>query len=141
MPDDADATAADRVAVEAVNRRFYESFEARDFDTMSDLWEHSDRVVCTHPGWSTLRGWGSVAAGWVGLLQNSERLQFILTNVSVGIEGDAAWVTVDENILDGSTSSTVAAVNVFVRAAVPGGWQIVGHHASLVHASLGRMRG
>lgn len=138
MPDDQEAS--DRVAVEAANRRFYEAFEARDFDAMSDLWEHSDRVVCTHPGWSTLRGWGSVAAGWVGLLQNSERLQFILTGVTVGVEGDAAWVSLDENILDGTNSSTVAAVNVFVRAPVPGGWRVVAHHASLVHASLGRMR-
>ncbi|MDQ4098748.1 MAG: DUF4440 domain-containing protein, partial [Actinomycetota bacterium] len=24
---------------------------------MSRVWEHSERVVCTHPGWATLRGW------------------------------------------------------------------------------------
>ena len=29
--------------VRAVNRAFYEAFEARDLDAMSQVWEHSDR--------------------------------------------------------------------------------------------------
>ena len=37
-------------------------------DTMSALWAHDDRVVCTHPGWSTLRGWAAIAASWFALL-------------------------------------------------------------------------
>ena len=70
---------ADRLAVLAANAAYYDAFERRDFDAISDLWEHSDRVLCTHPGWSTLHGWGSVSASWVALLTNSQRLQFILT--------------------------------------------------------------
>ena len=41
--------------VKAANAAFYEAFEARDMDAMSEVWEHSDRVVCTHPGWQALR--------------------------------------------------------------------------------------
>ena len=69
----------------AANRAFYEAFEARDIDAMSESWEHSDRVVCTHPGWASLHGWAAVA-----------------------------WVTVDENLISETISGTVAAVNMFV---------------------------
>ena len=48
----------DETAVLEANRAFYAAFEARDIDAMSDVWEHSDRSACTHPGWPTLRGWG-----------------------------------------------------------------------------------
>ncbi|MGE3327232.1 MAG: nuclear transport factor 2 family protein, partial [Acidimicrobiia bacterium] len=51
----------EREAVLAANRAFYEAFERRDFDAMSDAWEHSDAVVCTHPGWRPLHGWAQVA--------------------------------------------------------------------------------
>jgi ketosteroid isomerase-like protein len=121
--------AGDEQAVSAANERFYEAFEAADLDAMSDLWEHSDRVTCTHPGWAVLRGWSSVAASWAALFQGPERLQFILTNQQVVVEGSAAWVTVDENII-GTESGTVASVNLFARDG--GEWRMVGHHGSAV---------
>jgi ketosteroid isomerase-like protein len=101
---------------------------------MSRLWEHSERVVCTHPGWATLRGWGQVAASFFALFQNDQHLQFILTNVAIHVAGDLAWVSVDENILsDTQPATTVAALNLFTRA--PGGeWRMVAHHASPVSA-------
>ena len=43
MPADDDVLAA--------NRAFYAAFEARDIDALSDVWEHSDRSTCVHPGW------------------------------------------------------------------------------------------
>lgn len=101
---------------------------------MSKAWEHSDRVLCAHPGWGTLHGWGRVAASFFALFQNSQRLQFILTNESVEILGDAAWVSVDENILDDAETVTVTALNLFVRE--PGGpWLLVAHHASSLSGS------
>lgn len=118
----------------AANAAFYEAFESRDLDRMSDLWEHSDRVACTHPGWATLRGWGAVAGSWFALFGGPQRLQFILTNESVEVAGDLAWVSVDENLLDGdSVGGTLAALNVFARAD-DGGWRVVVHHASPVAA-------
>ena len=59
--------------VRAANRRFYEAFERRDLDAMSDLWERSDRATCTHPGWATLRGWGPIAASFFALFQGPSR--------------------------------------------------------------------
>lgn len=125
---------ADRDAVAAANKAFYAAFEARDLDAMSQLWEHSDRIVCTHPGWASLRGWGQVAASFFALFQNAQHLQFILTKETAEVAGDVAWVSVDENILQGPNATTVAALNLFARDG-QGAWLMVAHHASPVSDS------
>ena len=124
----------DLESVTAANKAFYAAFESRDLDAMSVVWEHSDRIVCVHPGWASLRGWGQVAASFFALFQNSQQLQFILTKESAQVAGDVGWVTVDENILQSTNASTVAAINLFVRAE-DGAWRMVAHHASPVSDS------
>ena len=89
----------DRGAVLAANQAFYDAFEARDLDAMSDLWAHDDRVICVHPGWTELRGWASVASSWAALFGGPQRLQFIVTDEHVVLAGDVAWVSCDENLL------------------------------------------
>lgn len=121
----------DLEAVVAANKAFYAAFEARDLDAMSLLWEHSDRIVCTHPGWASLRGWGQVAASFFALFQNSQHLQFILTKEKAEVAGEVGWVTVDENILQTDSATTVSALNLFVRDS-DGDWVLVAHHASPV---------
>jgi ketosteroid isomerase-like protein len=123
----------DEQAVLAANRRYYEAFEARDLDAMSDLWERSERALCTHPGWATLEGWGAVAASFFALFQNGSQLQFVLTRERPTVVGDAAWVSVDENLLGDQGGVTVAALNLFVRGEER--WHMVGHHGSVVQGS------
>jgi ketosteroid isomerase-like protein len=130
-----DPSGDDVDAVLASNRAFYAAFEARDLDAMSSLWEHSDRVACTHPGWTTLRGWGAVSASWFALFRGPQTLQFILTNEQANVAGDTAWVTVDENLISGEGGSTVASVNVFVRDGID--WRVVVHHGSPVMGTTG----
>ena len=131
VPDDEHSgDSAAEAAVRQANRRFYDAFEARDIDAMSDVWVHDDRVSCTHPGWRTLHGWGAVSGSWFALFGGPQPLQFILTNEHVAVEGGAAWVTVDENLISAEGSGTVAAVNVFVRHADR--WRLVAHHGSAV---------
>ena len=120
----------------AANQAFYDAFEARDLDALSDLWEHSDRVMCTHPGWATLRGWGAIVSSFTALFRSRQTLQFLLTEVRVTVNGDSAWVTVDENLLGDQGGTTVAAVNVFARQRE--GWRLVLHHGSAVHVSRER---
>ena len=116
----------------AANRAFYAAFEARDMDAMSDVWEHSDRAACVHPGWGRLNGWAAISASWFALFQNGQNLQFILTNERVDIVDEVAWVSCDENLLsDQQVGGTVAALNVFVRDDA-GGWRLVVHHGSPV---------
>jgi ketosteroid isomerase-like protein len=113
-----------------LNRAFYEAFEARDIDAMSDLWEHTDRVTCTHPGWAVLRGWGAVAASWVAMFQGPQRIQFILTDERAEVAGEIGWVTLDENIIGVEAGSTVSALNLFLRT--DRGWRLVAHHGSAI---------
>lgn len=138
-PDPDPPPASAEQAVLAANRAFYDAFEAADLDAMSDVWEHSDRVTCVHPGWTVLRGWGAVAASWVAILGGPQRLQFILTNEVVVVERDVAWVTLDENIIGGHPGSTVAALNVFVLG--ERGWRMVAHHGSVVMVPAAERRG
>jgi ketosteroid isomerase-like protein len=128
---------ADEAAVRAVNHAFYDAFEAADLDAMSDLWEHSDRVSCVHPGWSVLRGWGAVSASFLAIFQGPHRLQFILTQEQVTVVGDTAWVTVDENIIGSEAGSTVTALNLFVRGDDVDRWRVVAHHGSSVVVAAG----
>ncbi|MGE0878050.1 MAG: nuclear transport factor 2 family protein [Acidimicrobiia bacterium] len=121
------STTADIEHVLAANRALYEAFEARDMDAMSDVWEHSDRVRCTHPGWPTLKGWGAVASSWFGLLSGPQRLQFIITDEEAEIVGDVAWVNCVENLLGDSVGSTVTSINLFVRSS-DGVWKMIAHH-------------
>lgn len=117
----------------AANQAFYDAFEAHDLDAMSELWEHSDRVLCTHPGWPVLRGWGAVGGSWMTLFQGPA-IQFILTNQRVSVAGFTAWVSVDENIIGERQGGTVNALNLFVRDG--GRWRMVAHHGSGVAAQV-----
>ncbi len=123
-------------AVLEANRAFYVAFEARDLDAMSDLWMHDDQVTCVHPGWVTLRGWGSVAASWAALFGGPQHLQFIVTDLHVVVTGDLARVTCDENLLGDDGGATVAVINLYSRTS-DGPWLMVAHHGSPV---MGRAR-
>jgi ketosteroid isomerase-like protein len=125
------------------NRAFYAAFEARDLTAMAEVWECSDRATVTHPGWPTLRSWPAVAGSWQRIFDHTPYIQFFLTEEAVVVAGDAAWVTLYENILqevEGRRPGTsgeatlgdarVAATNVFVR--IEGRWRMVVHHGSPV---------
>lgn len=119
-------------AVLAANQAFYDAHEARDLDAMRAVWEHSDRTVCVHPGWPILRTWPVIEDSWRRILAGPGRNQFILTNEAVAVHGEIAWVTLDENLVDGSGTGTVAATNIY--ASVADGWLLVAHHGSPVLA-------
>src|SRR3954447_19539790 len=91
----------------AANRSFYAAFEEHDLDAMSDLWEHSDRASCVHPGWTVLRGWAAVRAGWMASVQGPQGQQFMRDDEHVVVMRDTAWVTLDENILFPDGAATV----------------------------------
>jgi hypothetical protein len=55
-----------------------------------------------------------------------------VTEVRVDVEGDAAWVTCDENLWGDGFAGTVAALNVFVRDPMDERWRMVAHHGSPV---------
>lgn len=117
-------------AVSAANADYYDAFERKDFAVMASVWEHSERTTCTHPGWTTLHGFDPILQSYAAIFQGPQSLQVILTNERVVVEGNFAYVSVDENLVDqgGNTGST-SALNIFVRSA-EGRWQMVAHHGS-----------
>ena len=115
----------------AANQAFYDAHEARDLEAMRAVWEHRDRVVCVHPGWPILRTWPVVEESWRRILEGPGRNQFIVTNTSVVTVGDVAWVTLDENLMAGGSTGTIAATNIFVRDE-HGAWLLTAHHGSPV---------
>jgi len=114
----------------AANAAFYDAFEWRSLEAMSAVWEHSGRVVCVHPGWPILRSWRLVEESWRRIFEGPGRNQFIVTNDMAVIDGDLAWVTLDENLVDRAATGTIAATNLFTRAG--GSWKLVLHHGSPV---------
>ena len=118
------------------NEASYIAHEARDLGAMAAVWERSDRVVCVHPGWPVLRGWADVEASWARIFAGPGRIQFILTDESVDVGSDMAWITVVENLIDRGETRSIAATNVFVLGEY--GWKMVAHHGSPVLTSLER---
>lgn len=125
-------------AVLEANRAFYAAFEARDLEAMGEVWERSERAAVTHPGWPTLRSWAAVAESWRRIFENTPYIQFFLTEEEVVVAGEAAWVTLYENILQevggrqALGDARVAATNVFVHDGDR--WRMVVHHGSPVVA-------
>ena len=103
---------------------------------MRALWLDSDDSVCVHPGAAPLRGTSAIARSWAVIMANTPYIQFFLTDVEVGEQGDIASVTCTENVLTGDDNPNVfggasaVATNVFVRT--EDGWRLWVHHASPV---------
>lgn len=119
----------------AVNDAFYRAFETGDMEAMAGLWERSSRAVCVHPGSPAITGWADVERSWALLLAAPARPQFIVTEAIASVVGDAAWVTLTENIIVGGGSGAGTAVNVFART--DGVWRMVVHHGAPI--SRGRI--
>lgn len=128
-------SAAEQAVTEA-NAAFYAAFEAGDHAGIEAVWDRTERAVCTHPGWGTIRGWDAIRTSFQAILRSGTPGQFIVTSTEVDVVGDVAWVTCDENLWAPDAVGTVAALNVLVRDPVDGAWRIVAHHGSPVHAQV-----
>jgi ketosteroid isomerase-like protein len=131
-----DEPTTEAAAVLEVHAAFYSAFEARDLDAMAELWERSERAAVVHPGWPLLRGWPKVLTSWEAIFRNTPYIQFVLTDEHVEVDGDHAWVTTTENILQGGGEGSlhdaaVAAFKLFARRD-GGPWRIVMHQGSAV---------
>lgn len=130
----------DELAVEAVNAAFYLAFEQADVDAMAAVWDDAqpDALSCIHPGWAALHGRRQVLRAWSAVMAGTGSIQFVLTDVSIFVEGDTAVVTCTENMLTGTVTSggagAAVATNVFRRRA--DGWRLQVHHAGPLLSEL-----
>ena len=132
-------------AIQKVNTRFYNAFESLSLERMEEVWKHSDDVVCVHPGWDLFTGWMAVRESWMTIFQNTERIQFLITNAKIRIfENIIAIVVCLENIQSNVNQNKmimrVIATNIFERQPIVKNnnnndeekWLMIHHHGSLV---------
>jgi len=128
MPDDD--------AIINANRAFYQAFESLELERMEALWLREPRIVCIHPGWRRLVGWGPVMESWGRIFKSAFEMKFELGDINVTMNENLAVVVVEENLTqrsyDGGTRSQVLSTNVFER--VDNQWLMVLHHGSPVMA-------
>jgi uncharacterized protein (TIGR02246 family) len=125
---------SDKDDVLKANRAFYDAFEALDLDRMAQVWLGEDSIQCFHPGWRLLRGRDAVMKSWRRIFENTEEIQFVLTDVRVEVRGPIAYVTLYENISSRTggeeSGAIVLATNIFEKRA--GRWYLTHHHGSPV---------
>lgn len=127
---------SDQEQVLEANRAFYQAFESLEIEKMEQVWLQAPHIVCIHPGWRRLSGWGPIMETWERIFESTFEMKFDLTDVEVTLRGDLAIVVVQENLTqrgyDGTTRSVVQATNVFERTG--NRWYMVLHHGSPVAA-------
>src|SRR5829696_7613342 len=114
--------------IQDINIQFYKAFESLSLERMEQVWKHSDDIVCVHPGWDLFRGWTAVRESWMTIFQNTERIQFIITNAKV-----RAFETI---INQDKIRMGVIATNIFERQRIVRNdedeWLMIHHHGSPV---------
>ena len=125
--------AEDALAVEAMNRLYYDAFQKLSVDEVARLWWHDDSVACIHPGWDVRHGWMEVLSSYAEIFENTQLIRFALGDVRVHVAGDLAIVSCIENLVSEEADSSdymgaVLATNIFERRR--GEWRLLHHHAS-----------
>ena|SRR3989442_8407422 len=124
----------DEKEVFKANESFYRAFESLDIKEMEKVWARETRIQCGHPGWRILRGWEAIMESWRRIFENTPSVHFTLTDVSIEIRGDSAWVTLYENLnssVEGQdVAATILTTNIFEKRSE--GWRMILHHGSSV---------
>ena len=116
---------------EAAEAAFYDAFERRDIDAMTNVWDHEAEVSCIHPGGSRLDDIDMILESWRAIFKGGQRLRFERTDVAPTTGADVAVHCLYEVIRFGERfeqQGTVVATNVYRRT--ERGWRMVIHHAS-----------
>ena len=127
----------DRELILDVNSRFYKALGTRDLELMGTVFVHDERAGCTHPGWVMLEGWEAIRQSWENVFDPEDQLDIKLHNVTVDIEGDAAWVSCIQELTyikrEPIMTNVSVSTNIFEKN--ESGWRMVIHQASPVPIS------
>ena len=128
--------------IQKINTRFYNAFESLSLERMEEVWKHSDGIVCVHPGWDLFTGWMAVQESWMTIFQNTERIQFLITNTKIRVFGNIVAIVVcleniQSNVNQNKVRMRVIATNIFERQPIVKNnneekWLMICHHGSLV---------
>ena len=119
------------------NLKFYFAIESLDIDLMDEVWATDASAICIHPNWTRLAGWENIRNSWEQIFRNTTFMRVDVSEVSVEVQGQTAWVTCLENITtangDQMRRAQAYATNIFVFE--DDRWLLVLHHASLEQKS------
>lgn len=122
----------DKEQILEVNTRFYRALGTRDLELMGTVFVHDERAGCMHPGWVMLKGWEAIRQSWENVFDPEDQLEIKLHNLSLEIEGDAAWVTCIQELTyikrDPVAMNVSVSTNIFEKN--ESGWLMVIHQAS-----------
>jgi hypothetical protein len=131
--------------IQSINNRFYDAFESLSLESMDVVWKHSDDIICVHPGWDLFTGWMAVRESWMTIFQNTERIQFIITNEKIRVFNNVIAVVVcleniQSNVNQGKSRMGVISTNIFERQMAEDEynnehnekWLMIHHHGSPV---------
>ena len=114
------------------NESFYRAIGDGDSECMEKFWLKDKEVKCVHPGWPMLYGREAVLESWKNIFENGGPVQIELSDVSVQVSGDVAWVICIEKIShrlgDEVQVGFAQSTNIFVHS--DSSWLICVHHAS-----------
>ncbi|MCH8013726.1 MAG: SgcJ/EcaC family oxidoreductase [Candidatus Dadabacteria bacterium] len=131
------AIETDKELILDVNSRFYKALGTRDLELMGTVFVHDERVGCTHPGWVMLEGWEAIRQSWENVFDPEDQLDIKLHNVTVDIEGDAAWVSCIQELTyikrEPIITNVSVSTNIFEKN--ESGWRMIIHQASPVPIS------
>ena len=115
------------------NLKFYFALESLDIDLMDEVWATDASAICIHPNWTRLAGWENIRSSWEQIFRNTSFMRVDVSEVSVEVQGQTAWVTCLENITtangDQMRRAQAYATNIFIYEDER--WLLVLHHASL----------
>lgn len=119
------------------NLKFYFALESLDIDLMDEVWATDGSAICIHPYGTRLAGWENIRNSWEQIFRNTSFMRVDVSEVSVEVQGQTAWVTCLENIStaqgDQMRRAQAYATNIFVYEDER--WLLVLHHASLEQKS------
>ena len=130
---------SERNEVIDANRAFYRAFESLELEKMEAIWLSDPKIVCIHPGWRKLGGWGPVMQSWARIFDSAFEMKFEVRELEVLVGNDLAVIVTEENLTqrgyDGGARTQVLATNVFERVGQK--WMMIVHHGSPVMQPLG----
>ena len=125
---------SERNAVIEANRGFYTAFQSLELEKMEAVWLRDPKIICIHPGWRKLAGWGPVMQSWERIFQGAFEMKFVVREIEIFEGRDITTIVTEENLTqrgyDGVMRSQVLATNVFERVGQK--WLMVLHHGSPV---------
>lgn len=119
--------------IRRANHDFYDAIESLKIEKMEEVWLNSETIQCIHPGWNErLIGWHAVMQSWYTIFQNTEYIEFNISDFDCLIEGDMAIVNCTEKMMSAAEEeiihNEILATNVFQKSGDR--WWLILHHGS-----------